>query len=39
MIEEIVVDKNEYNENDFINFNVIVPNHYIGRKNDNVMLS
>ena len=32
---EIVVDKYEDNENDFINFNDIVPNHFIGRKNIN----
>ena len=33
--KEIVDDKNE---NDFINFIDLFPNHYIGRKNDNVML-
>ena len=33
--KEIVDEKNE---NDYINFNDIVPNHYIGRKNDNIML-
>ena len=30
------VDKQ--NENDSINFNDIIPNHYVGSKNDNVML-
>ena len=25
-------------ENDYIRFNDIVPNHYIGRKNDNIVL-
>ena len=31
-IKEIVNDKYEDNENDFFNFNDIVPNHYIGTK-------
>ena len=29
---EIVNDKYENNENDYINFNNIIPNHYIGIK-------
>ena len=33
--KEIVDDKYE---NDYFNFNDIVPNHYIGRKNDDVKL-
>ena len=32
---KVVVDKFENNENDYINFNQMVPNHYIGRTNDN----
>ena len=32
--EKDIVDQYEVDENDFINFNDIVPNHYIGRKND-----
>ena len=35
---EVVVDKNENIEIDYINFNDIIPNHYIGRRKDNVML-
>ena len=31
------IEDNNY-ENDYITFNDIVPNHYVGRKNDNVML-
>ena len=29
---EVIVDNFENNEKDYINFNVIVPNHYIGIK-------
>ena len=38
--DEIRDKDNQYEneENDYINFNDIVPNHYIGIKNDNVML-
>ena len=37
--EQIVKDEYENNENDYGNFNdFTTPNHYIGRKNDNVML-
>ena len=37
--KEIVNNKFEDKEDDYINFNDIkAPNHYIGRKNDNVML-
>ena len=35
---KVVVDKSEKIENYYNNFNDIVPNHYIRRKNDNVML-
>ena len=35
--EDIDIQNDEY-DNDYINFNDIVPNHYIGRKNDNVIL-
>ena len=32
-------DKNEDNENDYINFiDILTPNHYIGRKNKNEIL-
>ena len=38
--KEVVNDKYENNENDFINLDVInTLNHYLGIKNDNVMLS
>ena len=37
--EEIVYDKNENNEKDYINFiEFITPNPYIGRKNDKEIL-
>ena len=35
---EVVNDKCENNESEYPNFNDIIPNHYIGRKNDNIML-
>ena len=37
-MNEVVVDKNENTAVDFINFNDTVLNHYIGTKNDNVLL-
>ena len=38
--KENVDDKYENNENDYINSNnFITPTHYIGRKNDNVILT
>ena len=36
--KEIVNDQYENIDNDYINFNDIVPDHYVGRKNDDVML-
>ena len=37
-IDEKEIVDNQY-ENDYINFDDIVPNHYIGRKNDNEISS
>ena len=38
-MKKIINNKNEDNENDYINYDDFpTPNHYIGRKNDNVML-
>ena len=36
--KESVNEKNEKIDNDYTNFNDNIPNHYAGRKNDNVML-
>ena len=36
--KEIVNDRYEDNENDYVNFNDIVHNHYIGRKIKNEIL-
>ena len=36
--KEIIVDEYENNENDYINFNDFVPNHYIGGTNNNETL-
>ena len=36
--KEVVDDKYENYENDFKNFNDFIPNHYIGRKNDDEIL-
>ena len=36
--KKVVIDKYEDNDIEYIKFNDIVPNLYIGRKNDNVML-
>ena len=35
LLSNIVNDQNEDNENDYITFNDIIPNLYIGRKNNN----
>ena len=35
---EIVADNYKDAENDFINFNDIIPNHYVGRKNNKEIL-
>ena len=38
--KEIVNNKNEDDENDYINYiELISPNHYIGIRNDNVLLN
>ena len=36
--KDVVNDKYEKNENDYFSLNDIVPNEYIGTKNDNVIL-
>ena len=37
-MKKIVDNQYENYDNDYINCNDIVPNHYIGSRNDNVML-